>query len=133
MPVALAQAPQVPVPAERPLAPVPAARLLALVPGPELAQVLAPEEASEQASALVLEPEPGLRPSAARVRRGGLGLVPIHEIGSNHESKDDASQDDSEERPTAGLVVVCHIIVLLLRVVGPDEAEPIELSTLGRG
>jgi hypothetical protein len=40
--------------------------------------------------------------------------VPIHEIGSNHESKDDASQDDSEERPTAGLVVVCHIVVLPL-------------------
>ena len=46
--------------------------------------------------------------------RGGLGFVPIHEIGSNHESKDDASQDDSEERPTAGLVVVCHIVVLPL-------------------
>ena len=72
VPVALAQAPQVPVPAERPLAPVPAARLLALVP--ELAQVLAPEEASEQASALVLEPEPGLRPSAARVRARGPRL-----------------------------------------------------------
>jgi len=70
---ALAQVPQVPVlPAARPLAPVLAARLLALVP--ELAQVLAPEEASEQASALVLEPEPGLRPSAARVRARGSRL-----------------------------------------------------------
>jgi hypothetical protein len=68
VPVALAQAPQVPVPAERPLAPVPAARLLALVP--ELAQVLAPEEAS----ALVLEPEPELQPSAARVRARGPRL-----------------------------------------------------------
>jgi hypothetical protein len=46
---------------------------------------------------------------------GGLGLVPVHEIGSNHESKDDASQNDSEERPTAGLVVVCHIVVLPLK------------------
>lgn len=70
VPVALAQVPQVPVPAEQLLAPV--ARLLALVP--ELAQVLAPEEASEQASALVLEPEPGLRPSAARVRARGPRL-----------------------------------------------------------
>jgi hypothetical protein len=67
VPVALAQAPQVP-PAERPLVPVPAARLLALVP--ELAQVLAPEEAS----ALVLEPEPELQPSAARVRARGPRL-----------------------------------------------------------
>lgn len=58
---ALAQVPQVPVPAEQPLAPVPAARLLALVPGPESAQELAPEEAS----ALVLGPELGLQPSAA--------------------------------------------------------------------
>ncbi len=67
------QVPQVPVlPAVRPLAPVLAARLLALVP--ELAQVLAPEEASEQASALVLETEPGLRPSAARVRARGPRL-----------------------------------------------------------
>jgi len=49
VPVALAQAPQVPMPAERPLAPVLAARLLALVPGPEQAQALAPEEASELA------------------------------------------------------------------------------------
>jgi hypothetical protein len=56
---ALAQVPQVPVPAEQPLAPVPAARLLALVP--ESAQELAPEEAS----ALVLGPELGLQPSAA--------------------------------------------------------------------
>lgn len=55
------QAPQVPVPVERLPVPVPAARLLALVPGPELAQELAPEEAS----ALVLGPEPGLQPSAA--------------------------------------------------------------------
>ena len=70
VPVALAQVPQVPVPAEQLLAPVPAARLLALVP--ELAQVLAPEEASEQASALVLEPE--LQPSAARVRARGPRL-----------------------------------------------------------
>jgi hypothetical protein len=46
---ALAQGPQVPVPAEQPLAPVLAARLLALVPGPEQAQALAPEEASELA------------------------------------------------------------------------------------
>jgi hypothetical protein len=70
VPVALAQVPQVPVPAEQPLAPVPAARLLAVVPGPELAQVLAPAEAS----ALVLEPEPGLQPSAARVRARGPRL-----------------------------------------------------------
>jgi hypothetical protein len=63
---ALAQVPQVLVlPAERPLAPVLAARLQALVPGPEQAQALAPEEASEQASALVLEPGPELRPSVA--------------------------------------------------------------------
>jgi hypothetical protein len=55
------QVPQVPVPAERLPVPVPAALLLALVPGPGLAQELAPEEAS----ALVLGPEPGLRPSAA--------------------------------------------------------------------
>jgi len=75
VPVALAQVPQVPVlPAARPLAPVLAARLLALVPGPEQAQALAPEEASEQASALVLEPEPGLQPSAARVRARGPRL-----------------------------------------------------------
>jgi hypothetical protein len=40
---ALAQVPQVPVPAEQPLGPVLAARLLALVPGPEQAQALAPE------------------------------------------------------------------------------------------
>jgi len=46
---ALAQGPQVPVPAEQPLAPVLAARLLALVPGQEQAQALAPEEASELA------------------------------------------------------------------------------------
>jgi AcrR family transcriptional regulator len=39
---------------------------------------------------------------------GGFALVPVHEIGSNDESEYDASQDDSEERPTAGLVVVCH-------------------------
>lgn len=61
---ALAQVPQVPVlPAEE--LPVPAARLQALVPGPEQAQALAPEEASEQASALVLEPGPELQPSVA--------------------------------------------------------------------
>jgi hypothetical protein len=53
------QAPQGPV--ERLPVPVPAGLLLALVPGPELAQELAPEEAS----ALVLGPEPGLQPSAA--------------------------------------------------------------------
>ena len=68
--VALAQVPQVPVPAEQLRAPVLAARLLALVPGPELAQVLAPEEAS----APVPEPEPGLQPSAARVRARGPRL-----------------------------------------------------------
>lgn len=56
-----ALAPQVPVPAEQLPVLVPAARLLALVPGPELAQGLAPEEAS----ALVLEPEPESQPSAA--------------------------------------------------------------------
>jgi hypothetical protein len=39
---------------------------------------------------------------------GGFALVPVHEIGSNDESEHNASQDDSEERPTAGLVVVCH-------------------------
>jgi hypothetical protein len=72
VPVALAQVPQVPVPAEQLLAPVLVARLLGLVPGPELAQVLAPEEASEQASALV--PEPELQPSAARVRARGPRL-----------------------------------------------------------
>ena len=68
---ALAQVPQVPVlPAARPLAPVLAARLLALVPGPE-AQALAPEEASELASALVLEPGPELQPSVALVLARG--------------------------------------------------------------
>jgi hypothetical protein len=56
---ALAQVPQVQAPAERLPVLVPAARLL--VPGPELAQELAPEEAS----ALVLGPELGLQPSAA--------------------------------------------------------------------
>lgn len=56
-----ALAPQVPVPAEQLPVLVPAARLLALVPGPELAQGLAPEEAS----ALVLGPEPESQPSAA--------------------------------------------------------------------
>ena len=63
---ALARVPQVPVPAE-PLAPVLAARLQAVVPGPEQAQAqaLAPEEALEQVSALVLEPGPELRPSVA--------------------------------------------------------------------
>ena len=67
---ALAQVPQVPVlPAARPLAPVLAARLLALVPGPEQAQAL--EEASEQASALVLEPGPELQPSVALVLARG--------------------------------------------------------------
>lgn|GEM_PF-4652350 len=40
---ALAQGPQVPVPAEQPLAPVLAARLLALVPGQEQSQALASE------------------------------------------------------------------------------------------
>jgi len=64
---ALAQVPQVPVPAEQPLAPVLAARLLALVPGPEQAQALAPEEAS----ALVLEPGPELQPSVALVLARG--------------------------------------------------------------
>jgi hypothetical protein len=72
VPVVLAQVPRVPVPAEQLQAPVLAARLLALVP--ELAQVLAPEEASEQASALMLEPEPELQPSAARVRARGPRL-----------------------------------------------------------
>ena len=62
---ALAQVPQVPVPAEQPLAPVLAARLLALVP--EQAQALAPEEAS----ALVLEPGPELQPSVALVLARG--------------------------------------------------------------
>jgi hypothetical protein len=62
---ALAQVPQVPVPAEQPLAPVLAARLQALVPGPEQAQALAPEEASERASALVLELGPEPPPSVA--------------------------------------------------------------------
>ena len=67
---ALAQVPQVPVlPAARPLAPVLAARLLALVP--EQAQALAPEEASELASALVLEPGPELQPSVALVLARG--------------------------------------------------------------
>jgi hypothetical protein len=46
----------------------------------------------------------------------GLALVPVHEIGSNDESEHDASQDDSEERPTAGLVVVCHVVDLHSRV-----------------
>ena len=54
-------------------------RFIALFPGrrfPRPADLLAmaPEEASEQASALVLEPEPGLRPSAARVRARGPRL-----------------------------------------------------------
>lgn len=40
--------------------------------------------------------------------------MPVHEIGSNDESEHDATQDDSEECPTAGLVVVCHIVVLPL-------------------
>ena len=39
---------------------------------------------------------------------GGFALVPVHEIGSNDEGQHNASQDDSEECPTAGLVVVCH-------------------------
>ena len=59
--------PQVPMPAERPLVPVLAVRLQALVPGPEQAQALAPEEASGQASALVLGPGPVLQPSVAPV------------------------------------------------------------------
>jgi hypothetical protein len=46
----------------------------------------------------------------------GLALVPVHEIGSNDESEHDASQDDSEECPTAGLVVVCHVVDLHSRV-----------------
>ena len=71
-PVLRVPVPQVPVPAEQPLAPVLAGRLQVLVP--ERAQALALEEASEQASALVLEPEPGLRPSAARVRARGPRL-----------------------------------------------------------
>ncbi len=69
---ALAQVPQAPVPAEQPLAPVLAARLQALVPEPEQAQALAPEEASEQALALVLEPGPELQPSVALVLARGL-------------------------------------------------------------
>jgi len=68
---ALAQVPQVPVPGERPQAPVLAARLQALVPGPEQAQALAPEEASEQALALVLGPGPELQPSVALVLARG--------------------------------------------------------------
>ena len=60
---ALAQVPLVPVPQ----VPVLAGRLLALVPGPEQAQALAPEEAS----ALVLEPEPELQPSVALVLARG--------------------------------------------------------------
>jgi hypothetical protein len=69
---ALAQVPQVPVPAEQPLAPVLAGRLQALVP--EQAQAL--EEASEQASALVLEPGPELQPSVAlALARGPLPCV----------------------------------------------------------
>jgi hypothetical protein len=60
--------------------------------------------------------------------------VPVHKVGSNDEGEHDASQDDSEERPTAGLVVVCHVVNLPLEgLVGPDEAEPSEFSTLGRG
>lgn len=60
------QVPQVPVlPAVRPLAQELAARLQVLVPGPEQAQVLALEEASEQASARVPEPGPELQFSAA--------------------------------------------------------------------
>lgn len=71
---ALARVPRVPVPqvpVERPLAPVLAARLQALVPGPEQAQALAPEEASGQASALVLGPGPVLQPSVAPVLARG--------------------------------------------------------------
>lgn len=66
---ALAQVPQVAVPAEQPQVVVPAARLQAL--GPEQAQALAPEEASEQASALVLGPGPELQPSVALVLARG--------------------------------------------------------------
>ena len=62
VPVPQVPVPQVAVPAERPLAPVLAVRLQALVPGPEQAQALAPEEASEQAPALVLARGP--RPCA---------------------------------------------------------------------
>jgi hypothetical protein len=69
---ALAQVPQGLVPAEQPLAPVLAARLLALVP--ERARVLAPEEASEQASALAPGPEPELQPSVALARARGPRL-----------------------------------------------------------
>jgi hypothetical protein len=52
--------------------------------------------------------------SLRQLHLGGLALVPVHEIGSNDESEHDATQDDSEECPTAGLVVVCHIVVLPL-------------------
>ena len=68
---ALAQVPQVPVPAEQPLAPVLAGRLQVLVP--ERAQALALEEAPEQASALVQEPGPELQPSVALA----LALAPL--------------------------------------------------------
>lgn len=68
---ALAQVPRAAVPAEQPQVVVPAARLQAVVPGPEQAQALAPEEASEQASALVLEPGPELQPSVALVLARG--------------------------------------------------------------
>ena len=52
--------------------------------------------------------------SLRRLDLGGLALVPVHEVGSNDESEHDASQDDSEERPTAGLVVVCHVLISTL-------------------
>jgi hypothetical protein len=68
----------------------------------------------------------GRRSRGLSLRRLGLGrlaLVPVHEIGSNDESEHDATQDDSEKCPTAGLVIVCHDVFSLSRVVGSRTVQ----------